>query len=35
VIFGVSFLYARAQEGKHPTKADDAAKALLADDSQT
>ncbi len=33
VIFGVSFLYARAQEGKHPDKTDDAAKALLADDS--
>jgi predicted tellurium resistance membrane protein TerC len=34
VIFGVSFLYARAQEGKHPDKTDDAAKALLADDSE-
>ena len=28
VIFGVSFLYARAQEGKHAAKTEDAAKAL-------
>ncbi len=33
VIFGVSFLYARAQEEKHPGSTDDQAKALLADDS--
>jgi YkoY family integral membrane protein len=32
VIFGVSFLYARAQEGKHAANTDDDAKALLADD---